>query len=144
MSQGAGREVRVPRVRCLSTTGSPLAVLAVHGLLGDAEPPRRCPARTTPSFRAFSTWTISSRSVSARRDAMARSPTSGSVAVVEQQAGFLRVLGQGVRAAHQANPGWLVSWLLVCDMVVAGWWTGWSGGFLVTTAIAAGVCAGPR
>ena len=33
------REVRVPRVRCLSTTGSPLAVLAVHGLLGDAEPP---------------------------------------------------------------------------------------------------------
>jgi hypothetical protein len=32
-----------------------------------------------PSFRAFSTWTISSRSVSARRDATARSPTSGSV-----------------------------------------------------------------
>jgi hypothetical protein len=37
---------------------------------------------------------------------------------------------------------WPVGGLVVCGLIVAGWWTGWSGGFLATTAIVAGIYVG--
>ena len=57
--------IRLPCLRCTVCLVTP------------SRPAMSC--QDHPSFRAFSTWTISSRSVSARRDATARSPASGSV-----------------------------------------------------------------
>jgi hypothetical protein len=37
---------------------------------------------------------------------------------------------------------WLVGGLLLCGLVVAGWRTGWSAGFLAATAVVAGIYVG--
>jgi hypothetical protein len=53
-------------------------------------------------------------------------------------------MSRGMRIA--INPPfkhwWLVGGLLLCGMAVAGWWTGWSGGFLTVTAIVAAIYVG--